>query len=624
MDGSIKRIKNLKNRNYLVSFGIFFALLPLFILLPSEWQVPNYQSLKYVILAILNVGAISYICFSVFKNNAAFNIQLADLFFFLFVIWGFLSSFWAINISSSMFYSFAWLNGYLFYKSFQIFFQKRDNIVLIENVLCALFCVVFCITLFHAFSTKNIVLKDNYLLDHLKVNANGLVSILLCLFPFLLNKIGKHITALLALPLSLLFFYFVLKNDVQSAKFALITITSFYFLAKIFKLKTMHIFLVFLCLAVLNIVIFQLNTRYLWWPEIARVSNNFGVGDRISMWSQSLDLFKEHFLNGIGNGNWFFEFGQHAGKVNTSNFRHPHNLFIQILTELGLVGLMLFLLSILTSLIKLIKQKKYLAFALASLVFLILSFFFGITNFNYNYCGSAILVFLISIAVPQHKQQYRFSKIHALLLLIFSIISLLWFYENLRVENKLLEVRQRSIEKSKIRIALVEDIFHPYKKTHFKNIPLPYYAIKDIDNMKPITKKYAAKRDSFYQLLNVIEPNSTRYQHMYAEHLYEKGDLFNSKKILQKLISQSENYLFSRLLLAKIEAEFGNYNFADALLNFDSVVFEKALIIENRYYLTYSKKLHLNDKKFLELNKELIQLKKKIKRKLRQQKLQNN
>jgi len=613
----------LKISSYLKYTLFFLLFVPLLVVIPSKLQLVNFQNFKYLILSIFNVISISYTLVHLFRKNTPLKIKVIDLLFFAFVLWSFLSCYWSENNSYALFYSFAWLNGFLFYKNFDIFFEKKINIKLVQNILSVIFCITFFIGAIYAFSTNYIVLRDNDLIKDFRINANGFFSILLCLFPFLLIQISKSIKGILALIISAAFIYFLLRNNVQTAKFTLIFICSFYFFAQFQKWNTRNILIVFLTISIALIITFYLNTKYLWWIEIARYRNLFGLEDRLVMWQQSIELFKLYPFTGIGIGNWSFEFHQASGFVKISNFTTPHNLYLRVLSELGLIGFLLFLLTFIRPIIKLVFQKELLAFASACISFLFLSSFFGITNFNYNSCGSAILVFLLAIASSQKKKEILSSKFYSIFFLILSGLTLTWFIYNFNVENKLLQVRTKTISEVKTRIALVEDMYHPTRKTHFKNIPLPYYAIKDIDNMKTVNKKYAAKRDSFYQLLNIVEPSNTRYQHMYAEYIYEKGNLFEAKKILQKLISQSENYLFSRLLLAKIEVEFGNYNFANALLNFDSIVFEKALKIENRFYSQNSKKLHVSDQKFLQLNNELIQLQKKIKRKLRQQKLKN-
>ena len=611
----------MKKPNYFTFYFFLVLLILLLVELPRQWQITNFENLKYLILSLFSLISICYFSFQLFIKKEVFKLSLTDIFFLLFVTWSFLSYTWALNKSYSFFYSFAWLNGYLLYKNFTLLFRKKINVLIIQNVLSIIFCVSFLMTLAYAFNNGNIRLSDKYLLDNLKINANGLITTLLCLFPFLLNSIEKNIKGIFALILSSIFFYFVIKNDVQAAKFALIFISIFYLIKKSKKVKFKHYLFILLLLGSANILLFLLNTKFNWWPEIANISNVFGLEDRFLMWSKSFAYIENNYLKGVGNGNWFFYFTQQSGKVNFSNFTHPHNLYIQIIVELGLIGFALIIAAFFNPVIKLFKHSAHSAFSLAAAAYLIVAFFYGITNFNYNHCGSAVIIFLISIAVAKVDNKLT-NKIYIPFLLIsLAIANLMWFSNNFNIENKLLKVRVKKITKAKERVALIKDLYNPTIKTHFKNIPLPYYAIKHIENMKPVSKKYALQLDTFYQQLNILEPNNTRYQHLYAKHLFNLGDQFNSKKILQKLISQDENYLFSRLLLAKIEFSFGNYTYADALLNFDEFVFEKVYKIENKYFINHSKKAYLSDKKFIELKDELVQLKKKIKRKLRQQKL---
>ncbi len=66
-----------------------------------------------------------------------------------------------------------------------------------------------------------------------------------------------------------------------------------------------------------------------------------GSSDRLQWWKESLDVFRDHPLAGSGAGTFSIARRPFAGET-TSVASEPHNLPLQFLSELGLVGLALF------------------------------------------------------------------------------------------------------------------------------------------------------------------------------------------------------------------------------------------------------------------------------------------
>lgn len=86
--------------------------------------------------------------------------------------------------------------------------------------------------------------------------------------------------------------------------------------------------------------------------------NRFSAGEditsgRIYLYNYAINLFREHPIFGIG----FRQFRElSAGILRLYKGSHPHNIYIQLLTELGLVGLVLFMLPVIYVYIKTIKM----------------------------------------------------------------------------------------------------------------------------------------------------------------------------------------------------------------------------------------------------------------------------
>jgi len=72
---------------------------------------------------------------------------------------------------------------------------------------------------------------------------------------------------------------------------------------------------------------------------------------RIPIWTNSWEMIKEHWLKGIGAGNWVVEYPQYhqrvmIDRVMTVSVKHDnaHNDYIEIVAELGVLGTILFIL----------------------------------------------------------------------------------------------------------------------------------------------------------------------------------------------------------------------------------------------------------------------------------------
>ncbi len=74
--------------------------------------------------------------------------------------------------------------------------------------------------------------------------------------------------------------------------------------------------------------------------------------ERLNLWYHSYHLFREHPLVGVGAGNWKIELpsvglrGLYRGYAENLVFLQPHNDYIWIVCELGIIGLLLFVLPV--------------------------------------------------------------------------------------------------------------------------------------------------------------------------------------------------------------------------------------------------------------------------------------
>lgn len=72
------------------------------------------------------------------------------------------------------------------------------------------------------------------------------------------------------------------------------------------------------------------------------------IRERLALWSNTLEMSKEHLVLGVGVGNWKLHFNKYGVKnlraeQGLVNFQRPHNDFLWVLAEQGIIGLVLYL-----------------------------------------------------------------------------------------------------------------------------------------------------------------------------------------------------------------------------------------------------------------------------------------
>ncbi len=153
---------------------------------------------------------------------------------------------------------------------------------------------------------------------------------------------------------------------------------------------------------------------------------------RFSFWNASLKMFKEHPFTGIGNGKWAGLYPVYSGDTYTDetvdmNFAiNPHNDYLEILTEYGIFGFLIFTGFIFTGLYFLFKKSRkeiiYLPFLLSALG-LCITMFFSFTKDNFF----AMLIFSICHGVGfsgYFEYKIRFSRLFKKVLLTIGLIIL--------------------------------------------------------------------------------------------------------------------------------------------------------------------------------------------------------
>ncbi len=162
---------------------------------------------------------------------------------------------------------------------------------------------------------------------------------------------------------------------------------------------------------------------------------------RVYVWKNTLELVKEHPIFGIGGGQWWIEYPkygldrfEHDIRNGTMLFQRPHNDFLWLLSENGIVGFLFYMIIYIgilaVALINFLKQNEwsvriFSALAFAFLVGFMVDMFVSFPRERVTHNSMlAILFALVLLLIPSdEKSQKRISfKAYKIALIFFMLI----------------------------------------------------------------------------------------------------------------------------------------------------------------------------------------------------------
>lgn len=164
-------------------------------------------------------------------------------------------------------------------------------------------------------------------------------------------------------------------------------------------------------------------------------NQNYGSsGERLQLWKKSMDLVGQAPLLGVGGGNWKVEIPttqlkNMRSEEGTLFFQRPHNDFVWVLSENGIVGLLVFLALFLTVFSSAFKQAlqgdrgtPFIVLIGALSAYCVIAFF----SFPKERLVHQLLFCLLLALLPGHKMLSK--KVLQTSLLVFIPLSLLFSY----------------------------------------------------------------------------------------------------------------------------------------------------------------------------------------------------
>ena len=412
------------------TIGLFTVILPILFTANTLDPVLTIRTLSLSFCALILI--ISYL----FNKKNLFKPNYAVYPLLLLLLLSIISSVFSAGIKSETLQSIVKLGGIsiLTYSISTEIRQRNNKLFLIKAVvLFSLIAIIVVLTDYihilqnykDQVGNKNLLIKLSYV-GSFATNRNLLASIFLLTFPFNVYSLynnsriwkGLSVTALL------LSMFIILLTTSKSGIFVLVLylITMFCLLlvSKVdFSKKIVLALALLICYSAGFYVLTKNKTfkRF----EAVKTINKLKITDRWMFYKNTFDIIKKHPVLGVGPGNWKFE-NEKYDKLNTKGetgytiAQRPHNDFLWLTSEIGVLGGVLYISIFLMSLIMLVKRltingqndKEFVFILIVSLLgFAIISFF----DFPFERIEHLVLFsFIISFACYRDQQVFKVNN----------------------------------------------------------------------------------------------------------------------------------------------------------------------------------------------------------------------
>ena len=304
------------------------------------------------------------------------------------------------------------------------------------------------------------------------------------------------------------------------------------------------------------------------------VKKSFHTFDlRLSLWNNTIQMYKEHPVFGVGPGNWQIFYPKYG--LNTINdkatrdgfttYQRPHNDWLWIVSELGIFGLIFYLLVVIFSIIYLVKNsfessdvgevRTNLLFASAIVGFMFIYLAdFPLERIEHQVLFYSILAYALYVKVKSFSSDVTLIKRYKLpviiVLIVICILSLVVTMTRLSGEKHTRELKIAHIQSDwKTMISESTSANNVFYKLDPLSIPIDWY-----------------KGVALFSL-NDFSSACISFQNAYNQHPYNIHVINDLASCCEKLKQHDKAILYYRKAL-KISA-----GFDEARLNLSAVYF---------------------------------------------------
>jgi len=366
-------------------------------------------------------------------------------------------------------------------------------------------------------------------------------SSLILIYLFLLRTRTAYITIIIYLIILAIFFLFYSKDKNFQYNF-----------------NKIYLYIIFIIIVTLSIGLIPVRNADLGRnslvntissiPDLKETSNY----SRLSYWKSSIDMFSGHPLFGIGTGNWFAKYQEYNDPNRDDAYFlesadiNPHNDFLKILSENGIIGFSFFSFIIIFTLIKLIylsaEKIIYIPVFLSFAGLLVFSFFaFPLENIS----TLIILFTAVGIALNRDVKHNRIikSKYSNLLLFVgFGILLIIISFYNLKRYDSEKIYLSAIFNKAENRYSLMnsklESINRVFYPVDANKVPIEYYKGTGYFELKEYNKSL-----ELYDKCLEITPFWPPALSNYASALYMTGNFMKSDSVFSVVIKNCPYYI---------------------------------------------------------------------------------
>ncbi len=341
-------------------YFLFFIILPI---IYSESIIDPVLIPRQIFLTlfILIIGITISYQLSINKLKADFSFLKTPFFIGILVfITSILLSFYKSIIISESIYLFSKVLGLILFfilTTYLIIQKQLRNDSLIRSVV-GFTIIILAIALYqiiNLYEFNEIFIINANQITSSNGNKNLLASILFLTLPFVIysfriGRIWKYISILLVLIILIIFWILQTRTVIISFILFFILSIAFLIILKSQGISKLRLFLLVVPMVLIITGIAYISIKYRdLFPHLFS-DNTFKT--RVLLWKNSIQMIKENIYFGVGAGNWqiyFPKFGLDKFGIGdlvangTMTYQRPHNDFLWIFCEMGIIGIISYL-----------------------------------------------------------------------------------------------------------------------------------------------------------------------------------------------------------------------------------------------------------------------------------------
>ena len=304
--------------------------------------------------------------------------------------------------------------------------------------------------------------------------------------------------------------------------------------------------------------------------NVFNLSTDESTNQRINFYSLALDLFSNKPISGNGLGSWKYESLKYKDPTSKSILvpYYTHNDFLQILVELGLIGLIIYLLFFISLLSRLIMGLKDKDAKRILLIAIIVFLFNSMLNFPIHRSQEYIPFIIISallFSLTQNKNAYEMKKSYIFLLLLLLIPSgSLAYYEHksLVVQKKLLY--DYEFNSFTLRMQELDKINYQIPNLSANTVPISTYLSRYFININDYEKALTLLEDSYKANQNDLMTNEL----LLRVFLFKQNNYLAYKKAKELFFNYYNNENYAELYFSLAI----NFNLINEVLSSDILI----------------------------------------------------